>query len=119
MTEFKDFDKVLPEKRIAKIAGKEIDVSKLPARLVLEQAKFRDDILSGKIKSFTEQQNKTFETVEKVCRVSDPDFKIEEIIDDNDVTVEQLLQFIEFVLEPLNSRNKDKKKVKSQKNRKK
>lgn len=113
MTEFKDFDKVLPEKRIAKIAGKEIDVSKLPARLVLEQAKFRDDILSGKIKSFVDQQKMSFEMVEKVCQVSNPDFNIDKIVDE--ITVEQLLQFIEFVLEPLNSRNKDKKKVKNQK----
>jgi len=108
MTNYVDFDKVIPEKRVVKIAGKEIDVSKLPARLVLEQAKFRDDILSGKIKSFTDQQNKTFETVEKVCRVSDPDFNIEDIIDD--ITVDQLLDFIDFVLEPLN-KGKSKKKV--------
>jgi len=60
MTEFKDFDSLLPEKRVAKIAGREIDVSKIPARIVLEQAKFRDDILSGKVKSFLEQQKKTF-----------------------------------------------------------
>jgi hypothetical protein len=113
MTEIVDFDKVIPEKRIAKIAGKEIDVSKLPARLVLEQAKFSDDLQSGKIKSMTDIQKRSFETVEKVCKVSNPDFSLEEIIDD--ITVEQLLQFIEYVLEPLNKRSGDKKKVKNPK----
>ncbi len=111
MTEYKDFDKLLPPKRTARIAGREIDVSKLPARLVLEQAKFSDDIRAGKITSMADIQKRSFETVEKVCKISDPDFSIEEIIDD--ITVEQLLQFIEFVLEPLNSRGSDnKKKVK-------
>jgi hypothetical protein len=115
MTEFKDFDSLLPERRVAKIAGREIDVSKIPARIVLEQAKFRDDILSGKVKSFLEQQKRTFEMVERICRVSDPDFKVENIIDD--ITVDQLLDFIDFVIEPLNRpRIKDnKKKVENQK----
>jgi hypothetical protein len=111
MTEYKDFDKLSPEKRVAKIAGKEIDVSKIPARIVLEQAKFRDDILSGKVKSFLEQQKKTFEMVERICKVSDPDFEVEKIIDD--ITVDQLLDFIDFVIEPLNRPSK--KKVKNQK----
>lgn len=115
MTEYKDFDKLIAEPRKAKIAGRGIDVSKIPARIVLEQAKFRDDILSGKLKSFEEQQKRTFETVEKICQASDKDFKIEDIIDD--VTVEQLLNFIDFVLEPLNrpSKDKDKKKVNPEK----
>jgi hypothetical protein len=115
MTEFKDFDSLIPEKRVAKIAGKEIDVSKIPARIVLEQAKFRDDILSGKVKSFLEQQKKTFDMVEKICKVSSPDFEVEKIIDD--ITVDQLLDFIDFVIEPLNKPKGNKKKVK--KNRKK
>jgi hypothetical protein len=113
MTEFKDFDSLIVEKRVAKIAGREIDISKIPARIVLEQAKFRDDILSGKVKSFLEQQKKTFEMVERICRVSDPDFKVENIIDD--ITVDQLLDFIDFVIEPLNKPKGNKKKVKNQK----
>jgi len=107
---FKDFNTIIPEERIAKIADKEIDVSVIPARITLEVAKFRDTILKM---GFEAQLNKSYEIVERICRVSDPDFSIDEIIDK--VNFEQLQGFLEFVMEPLNRPASGKKKVKKKK----
>ncbi len=112
MSEIVDFDKIIPEKRIAKIAGKEVDVSIIPARITLEVAKFRDGWLKM---SSEEQQKKSFEIVEKICKATNPDFDIEEVLDKTNF--EQLTAFLDFVMEPLNRprEGKDKKKVKSKK----
>ena len=94
---FKDFNKIIPEKRIAKLADKEIDVSRIPSRISLEMAIFRDGVL--KMKS-QDQQNGALEIVAKVCRQSDPGITVDWILDNTHY--EQLLEFIDFVLEPLN-----------------
>jgi hypothetical protein len=113
MAKIVDFDKIIPDKRIAKIAGKEIDVSVIPARITLEVAKFRDGWLGM---SSEELQQKSLEIVEKICKATDPDFDIEEVLDKTNF--DQLAAFMDFVMEPLNrSREEDKgkKKVKSKK----
>ena len=103
----KDFDKILPPKRIAKLAGKEIDVSLIPSRVSLELAIFRDNVL--KMKSSEEQQRKSLEIVAKVCQVKNPKITVDWLLDNTHY--EQLIEFIDFVLEPLNRPGKGKKKV--------
>lgn len=103
----KDFDKIIPPKRIAKLAGKEIDVSLIPSRTSLELAIFRDKVL--KMKSSEEQQRKSLEIVVQVCQVKNPKITVDWLLDHTHYA--QLIEFIDFVLEPLNRPGAGKKKV--------
>ena len=107
----KDFNTVLPPKRIAKLADEEIDVSLIPSRVTLELAIFRDSIFKGKIKSLEEQYRKSVEIVAKICQVKNPKITPEWLIENTNY--EQLNEFIDFVFEPINrlGKGKSKKKV--------
>ena len=113
----KDFDKLIPQKRIAILAGRQFDVSKIPTRLALEQAAFIDS-LSG-IKNEKDEFNKSLEIAEKICNQTEPVKLFDRIfrkrvtakwlIDNTDIT--QLIEFINFILEPITGTDgKDKKK---------
>lgn len=104
---FKDFNKIIPEVRIAKLGDEEIDVSKIPSRVSLELAIFRDKVLT--MKSSEEQQRKSLEIVAKVCQVKNPKITVDWLLDNTHY--EQLIEFIDFVLEPINRPGKGKKKV--------
>lgn len=106
---FKDFNTIIPKKRIAKLAEEEIDVSLIPSRVSLELAIFRDSIFKGKVKSSEEQQRKSLEIVSKVCQVKNPKITVEWLLDNTHY--EQLIEFIDFVLEPINRPGTGKKKV--------
>ena len=116
-TIIKDFDKLIPQKRIAILAGRQFDVSKIPPRLALEQAAFIDS-LSG-IKNEQDAFNKSLEIAAKICNQTEPVKLFDRIfrkrvtakwlIDNTDIT--QLIEFINFILEPITGTDgKDKKK---------
>ena len=112
---FKDFDKLIPMSRVAKLADKKIDVSKLPSRTSIEMAIFRDKILKGE---YTSEQAalQSVEIVAGACAKANPDLKItvDWLLDNTHY--EQLVAFMDFVLEPINkpdsanNNKKDKKK---------
>ena len=102
----KDFNLIIPEVRIAKLGDQEIDVSKIPSRLSLEIAIYRDQIWNNKIKSAEEAWRKSVESVAKICQVSNPTVTSDWLIDNTHY--EQLLEFIDFVLEPINNPGKKK-----------
>jgi len=104
---FKDFNKIIPEVRVAKLGDEEIDVSKIPSRISLELAIFRDKVMT--MKSSEEQQRKSLEIVAKVCQVKNPKVTVDWLLDNTHY--EQLIEFIDFVLEPINRPGKGKKKV--------
>ena len=107
---FKDFNKIIPEVRVAKLGDKEIDVSKIPSRISLEMAIFKDNVLKM---SSEEQQNTSLGIVAKVCQISNPDITVDWIL--NNTHYEQLLEFIDFVLEPINRPRRGKKKANQKK----
>lgn len=103
----RDFNTVIPRKRIAKLAGEEIDVTLIPSRIALELSIFRDKVLD--MKSFEEVQRKSLELVAKVCQVKNPKITVDWLLDNTHY--EQLIGFIDFVLEPLLKTGAGKKKV--------
>jgi hypothetical protein len=105
-----DFDKIIPDKRIARIAGKEIDVSIIPSRIALEYVKFVNNILSY---SGEEQDDKIYEFVIRICNVSNKDITLDWLLDNTNQL--QMTEFMQFVLEPLTGKSDDKKKVTSSK----
>lgn len=90
-----DLDKLIPEQRIVRLAGEEIDVSKIPSRVTMEVAKKADVLQSGSNESFP----LLIDMIVKICKPSKPDITQDWVIDNT--SMDQLLAFIEFVLEPL------------------
>ena len=93
----KDFDAVAPVRRIAKIAGREVDVTSIPARVTLDLARFKDDRDEEKLTAL-EQIQATAELVSRVAMRSDPTITADWLFDN--LTFEQMLDFIQFVLNP-------------------
>lgn len=116
----KDFDKLIIDKRTAILAGKTFDVSKISTRMALEQSEFRDNILKMGEK---EALYKAIKIVARIC--GKPVIKgnfikqlFNKAIDEKwlveNTNYEQLIAFIDFVLEPLTGKTQpetDKKKV--------
>lgn len=88
-----DLDKLIPDKRIVKLAGQEIDVSKIPSRVTLEIAEKAEVLRSGSNDSFPVLLNMIIKIMNK------PDITQDWLIDNT--SVDQLLALIEFVIEPL------------------
>ena len=110
MDVIKDFDTLIPDKRIAKLAGREFDVSLISTRMALKQIIFRDNALKM---SGAEAFNKAVEIVAEICKPNNNStgflskfaslFKkrvtAKWLIDN--ASYAQLLEFIDFVLKPL------------------
>lgn len=90
-----DLDKIVPDKRIVKLAGKEIDVSKVPSRAVFEIEKNKKKLQSG--------GDETFDLLLKIacdiCRPSFKDITPDWLIDNTDF--DQLQALLEFVMQPI------------------
>jgi len=91
-----DFDKLAPDKRLARIGGRVIDVTTIPTRVMLEAAKFTDEQ-----ESYTnlERIEKTLGIVSRITQMRDPEITTDWLLDHADLT--QLMAFIKFCLEPL------------------
>lgn len=96
--EILDLDKLIPKQRVVKLAGKEIDVSKIPSRVTLEIAKKSDVLQSGSEESFPI----LLDVIVKICRPSFSEITDDWIIDNT--SLDQLLALIEFILKPIKDR---------------
>ncbi|QJD87902.1 hypothetical protein [Cohnella herbarum] len=93
-----DLDKVISTKRIVKLAGKEIDVSKIPSRVTMELVEKSEELKAGGKQSFP----LLLDMIVKVCRPSQPEITSDWLIDNTDF--EQLMAIIEFVMAPVKAR---------------
>ena len=104
----KDYDKITYPKRIAILGGQKIDVTIIPSRIALEVAVFRDKIF--RIKS-EDSFSQLIEIVAKICKLSNEKVTAKWLLDNTHI--EELNDFLTFVLEPINKRtgeNEPKKK---------
>ena len=95
----KDFDKIVRTERIAILAGEKIDVSKIPSRVSLEMAKMQDD--QDKLNS-EDGFYKSIDLVAMACKPSNPKITADWLLDNTDY--ETLIDFMEYVLEPIKAR---------------
>jgi len=95
----KDYDKISYPKRIAILGGQKIDVTIIPSRIALEVAIFRDRIF--RIKSEDSFSN-LISIVAKICKLSNDMITSEWLLDNTHI--EELNDFLTFVLEPINKR---------------
>lgn len=97
--QIKDFDKLAPPKRVVKIAGEEVDVSKIPSRVTLEIARLADN--ADKLNS-EEGFIKSLELVAMACKPSNEKITVDWLLDNTDF--DTLMDFCEYVLEPIRKR---------------
>ena len=102
--ELLDLDKLIPDKRAIKLAGREIDVSKVPTRVVLEIEKNKDKLKSGSDETF----DLMLDLVCKIIKPSFPEITVDWLVDNTDFM--QLQALLEFVMKPI--REKAEKSVK-------
>jgi hypothetical protein len=98
--EILDLDKIVPELRIVKLAGKEIDVSKIPSEVTLSIAEKTDMLKSGSSESFPV----IFDMIIKICNATNPDDDITKEWLIRNTSMEQLLALMDFVMKPLRER---------------
>ncbi len=94
---YKDFSKRKVEKRIMKIADQEIDVSRIPTRVMIRLAEIRerrDELEAGSLADF-------YEVIEIMSIACSKNKKItpDWLIDHTDI--EMLMEVIVFIVEPL------------------
>jgi len=95
MAEILDLDKLIPDQRLIRLAGKEIDVSKVPTRVVLEIEKNKGKLQSGGDETF----DMLLDLVCKICRPSFPEITTDWLVDNTDFV--QLQALLEFVMKPI------------------
>lgn len=95
----KNFDQVIREERKARIAGEEVDVTKIPSRVTLEMAKLNDD---AKELNSEEGFYKSVDLVARACQPSNPTITADWLLDNTDF--ETLMEFMEWVIEPVKQR---------------
>lgn len=100
--EILDLDKIITTERIVRLAGKDIDVSKIPSRVTLEIAQKSDVLKSGSEESFP----LLLDLIVKICKPSQPEITSEWIIDHT--SLDQLMALIEFILKPIKDRTEGK-----------
>ena len=92
-----DLDKLVPEKRIVKLAGREIDVSKIPSGVTLELASKNDVLKSGSAESFPV----VFDMIVKICNATNPSEPVTQDWLVENTSIDQLLVLMDFVMEPI------------------
>jgi hypothetical protein len=98
-TTIKDFDKLAPAQRQARLGGRVIDVTTIPARVLLESAKFADEMETY---SGEERLVKSIGIVARIAQVHDEGITTDWLLDN--CSLEQLMGFIDYTLEPLKKR---------------
>lgn len=107
--EILDLDTILPPARIVKLAGKEIDVSTVPARTALGIIRDRERLQEGSEESI----DLLLDYTAQVCAGSFPgqtDKEVREWLIENIRDMNQLLRLVEFALEPLRTGDKEEEK---------
>jgi len=106
----KNFDIMVPKKRMAIVGGEEIDVSFIPARAMLKFIAFSKKYDAKTIKSLESGENTGFdpgmledilEVIESVCKRSSKKITKDWLLDN--VPFAALVDFINFVFEGVNS----------------
>jgi hypothetical protein len=97
-----DLDTLIPEKRIIKLVGKEIDVSMIPSRVMLKVIK-KLDVFAEMGENLSDDS--FFEIADiavEICKRSFPEITVEWLIDNTDII--QLIELLQFIVSPLRSK---------------
>jgi hypothetical protein len=96
-----DFDAMVPAPRQFRVAGRVIDVTRLPAQISLDFARFADGVQGGDL-SNEDTLTRVFQLVSTACVLTDPEVTVPWLLEHT--TFEQLMGIVDYVLEPLRKR---------------
>jgi hypothetical protein len=101
--EIRDFDALSPKKRKARIGGREVEVGPIPARVTLEMARLADETQADE--KGAGQEDRIKQTIGVIVRILDRDntgITADWLLENT--TLDSLLSFMQFVLEPASAR---------------
>lgn len=93
--EILNLNELIPNKRIVKLVDKEIDVTKIPAKVSLKILKNFDKLEEDNDESL----DLVFDIVMDIIKPQNPDITLDWIMDNTDLI--QLVAFIKFIIEPV------------------
>lgn len=96
-----NLNELVPDRRIIKLADKEIDVSRIPSRVTFDLIKNSEKLS----KETDDSLDVLMGLVVKICKQSCPDITEDWLIDNTDI--EQWQALIKFVLEPIQEKIKN------------
>ena len=102
----KDFDILVPQKRIAKIGGEEIDVTIIPSRASLMFIDFSKKYSAEKLKSMDQESfdpamiEAMLDVIEVVCKKYSSKITKDWLLDN--LPIKTLMEFITYVFEGMN-----------------
>lgn len=97
-----NLDKLIQDKRIVKLAGKKIDVTKIPSKVTLKVVDIYEEISRDDPESF----DKVFDIVMMVIKSQNDDIDKDWLIENS--TIDQLIELVEFIMKPINERIEEK-----------
>lgn len=109
----RDFDELAPPQRIANIGGEEVDVSVFPARASLKLMKLVDTPEKQAALESGQGVEDLIDVVATACQKSNPNVTKDFLLD-QDITV--LVDFAQYVMEPVVQKLASQKGEKSEKN---
>ena len=99
----KNFDQINREKREIQVGGEVADVTRIPSRVMLELVKAKD---SGAMSRDNDDGfTMLLDMAEKICRPSNPKMTADFLIDNTDF--ETLVEVLEYIMEPVNTKMED------------
>jgi len=99
MAEVLDLDKLIEDKRKVKLAGKEIDVSKIPSKISLKILDKYDELSEDN----PESMNLVVDMIVDIINSQNEEEITEEWLMDK-TSIKQLMKLIEFVMAPINEK---------------
>lgn len=108
---FKDFDALLPEKRIAKLGGENIDITVIPARVALKFIDFSKKYSAESLKTMDNTNfdsgmiDSVLEIVELICARSSSKITKDWLLDNMDIKT--LMEFVNFIFEGITNTESD------------
>ena len=96
--EILDLDKLVPPKRLVKLAGKEIDVSKISSIITLKIADTREDLSEDN----PESMNLAWDIVMEIIDSQNSGITKDWLLEKTDII--QLIAFFDFILRPIKER---------------
>lgn len=96
-----EFGQVLPDRRIAKVAGINVDVTRIPAKYTIEMMKLNKSSGGDEV----ERLNSMVDLIARICQEDKPEITKELLLGKLDML--ELTTLTQFIMEPITARAKD------------
>lgn len=96
-----EFGQILPDRRIAKVAGIDVDVTRIPAKYTIEMMKLNQSSGDDEV----EKLDRMIDLIARICQEDKPEITKELLLEKLDML--ELTALTQFIMEPITARAKD------------